>query len=60
MATVKKNVASGRSVAVKRAGDTVSVREMGGPRSLTRLLGLFDALAKKSDGMTLADLNGVL
>jgi DNA-binding IclR family transcriptional regulator len=37
-----------------------SEREMGGPRSLTRLLGLFDALAKKSDGMTLADLNGVL
>jgi IclR family acetate operon transcriptional repressor len=59
--TVKKNVASGR-VAVKRAGDgdTVNDREMGGPRSLTRLLGLFDALARKSDGMTLADLNGVL
>jgi IclR family acetate operon transcriptional repressor len=58
--TVKKNVASGRSLAVKRAGDTGNDREMGGPRSLTRLLGLFDALAKKSDGMTLADLNGVL
>jgi IclR family transcriptional regulator, acetate operon repressor len=58
--TVKKNAASARSVAVKRAGDTANEREMGGPRSLTRLLGLFDALARKSDGLTLADLNGVL
>ncbi|MFL6602449.1 MAG: IclR family transcriptional regulator [Steroidobacteraceae bacterium] len=58
--TIKKNVATGRNVPAKRAADTVNDREMGGPRSLTRLLGLFDALAKKSDGMTLADLNGVL
>lgn len=35
-------------------------REMGGPRSLTRLLGLFDALAKLTDGMTLAELHVVL
>jgi IclR family transcriptional regulator, acetate operon repressor len=58
--TVKKNAASGRTVAVKRASETANDREMGGPRSLTRLLGLFDALAKKSEGLTLADLNGVL
>src|SRR4051812_26531277 len=65
--TAKKNVASGRSATAKRnadttrtGGDTANDREMGGPRSLTRLLGLFDALARKSDGMTLADLNGVL
>ncbi len=60
MVTAKKAVASGRNVAVKRAVETPNEREMGGPRSLTRLLGLFDALAKKSDGLTLADLNGVL
>jgi IclR family transcriptional regulator, acetate operon repressor len=35
-------------------------REVTGPRSLTRLLGLFDALAKSSDGLTLAELNSVL
>lgn len=28
-----------------------------GPRSLTRLLGLFDVLAREADGMTLAELN---
>ena len=38
----------------------LSEREVTGPRSLTRLLGLFDALAKKPDGLTLAELNGVL
>lgn len=31
-----------------------------GPRSLTRLLGLFDVLAKSRDGMTLAELNQAL
>jgi DNA-binding IclR family transcriptional regulator len=31
-----------------------------GPRSLARLLGLFDVLAKAKDGMTLADLNQAL
>jgi DNA-binding IclR family transcriptional regulator len=31
-----------------------------GPRSLTRLLGLFDVLAKSKDGMTLAELNQAL
>lgn len=31
-----------------------------GPRSLTRLLGLFDILAQNSDGLTLADLSEAL
>ncbi len=31
-----------------------------GPRSLTRLLGLFDVLARTKDGMTLAELNQAL
>lgn len=35
-------------------------RENGGPRSLTRLLGLFDALARSPDGLSLADLNVTL
>lgn len=35
-------------------------REVTGPRSLTRILGLFDVLAKKPDGLTLAELNTVL
>lgn len=35
-------------------------KDMGGPRSLMRLLGLFDALAKLTDGMTLAELHVVL
>lgn len=34
--------------------------EVTGPRSLTRLLGLFDVLAKSKDGMTLAELNQAL
>jgi DNA-binding IclR family transcriptional regulator len=34
--------------------------EVTGPRSLTRLLGLFDVLAKTKDGMTLAELNQAL
>lgn len=34
--------------------------EVVGPRSLTRLLGLFDVLAKSKDGMTLAELNQAL
>lgn len=57
---MKKNVVSSRNGAAKRAGASASDREMGGPRSLTRVLGLFDALAKKPDGLSLADLNGVL
>lgn len=40
----------------KAAGDT----ENGGPRSLTRVLGLFDALAKSPDGLSLAQLNIIL
>jgi IclR family transcriptional regulator, acetate operon repressor len=38
----------------------LSEREVTGPRSLTRILGLFDVLAKKPDGLTLAELNTVL
>jgi DNA-binding IclR family transcriptional regulator len=34
--------------------------EVSGPRSLTRVLGLFDALAKSPNGLTLAELNTVL
>jgi len=37
-----------------------STSEVVGPRSLTRLLGLFDVLAKSKDGMTLAELNQAL
>ena len=40
--------------------DRAAAREITGPRSLTRLLGLFDALAKSSNGLTLAELNSVL
>ncbi|NMF88568.1 IclR family transcriptional regulator [Aromatoleum petrolei] len=35
-------------------------KENGGPRSLTRLLGLFDALARSPNGLTLAELNVTL
>jgi IclR family acetate operon transcriptional repressor len=44
----------------KSASTRSSAREITGPRSLTRLLGLFDALAKSGGGMTLAELNTVL
>lgn len=43
----------GAEATVKRA----EVRESGGPRSLARLLQLFDVLAASPNGMTLADLN---
>ena len=33
-------------------------RDVSGPRSLTRLLGMFDVLAKSPDGMSLAELDG--
>lgn len=36
------------------------VREAAGPRSLGRLLGLFDALARSAGGLTLAELNAAL
>ena len=35
-------------------------REIAGPRALTRILRLFDTLAKSSDGLSLAELNTVL
>ncbi len=35
-------------------------REVSGPRSLTRVLGLFDALAKSKEGLSLAELNMAL
>lgn len=60
MQSVKKNAVPGKNAAAKRVDVAVSDREMGGPRSLTRLLRLFDVLAKKSEGLTLADLNSVL
>jgi IclR family transcriptional regulator, acetate operon repressor len=44
----------------KNTSDRAAVREITGPRSLTRLLGLFDALAKSSNGLTLAELNSLL
>jgi len=44
----------------KNISDRAPVREITGPRSLTRLLGLFDALAKSSNGLTLAELNSML
>lgn len=34
-----------------------AARDVAGPRSLMRLLGLFDALAKTKEGLTLAELN---
>ncbi len=44
----------------KSTSDRSPAREITGPRSLTRLLGLFDALAKSSNGLTLAELNSLL
>jgi len=44
----------------KSASTRSGPRDVTGPRSLTRLLGLFDALAKSGPGMTLAELNTVL
>lgn len=44
-----------------KSGSTKNVAaEVSGPRSLTRLLGLFAALAKSANGLTLAELNTVL
>ena len=46
----------------KKKPDTVdpTEREVTGPRSLTRLLGLFDVLSAAPDGMSLAELNVIL
>jgi DNA-binding IclR family transcriptional regulator len=44
----------------KNTSSRPPAREITGPRSLTRLLGLFDALAKSSNGLTLAELNSLL
>jgi IclR family transcriptional regulator, acetate operon repressor len=45
----------------KNSSSRQVARENTGPRSLTRLLGLFDALATKSgSGLTLAELNALL
>ena len=43
----------------KRARST-KPQATGGPRSLARLLGLFEVLAKRSEGRTLAELNALL
>jgi len=57
---VRKNASNGGSAAMKGTVARMSDSEVAGPRSLTRILGLFDALASKPDGLTLAELNGVL
>jgi IclR family acetate operon transcriptional repressor len=44
----------------KNTSSRAPAREVTGPRSLTRLLGLFDALAKSSNGLSLAELNSLL
>lgn len=48
------------STAKKAKSAPVEKNAASGPRSLTRLLGLFDILAQNSDGMTLADLSEAL
>ena len=48
----------GQVVLKKESAD--ADRENTGPRSLARLLGLFDALARSPDGLSLADLNVAL
>jgi hypothetical protein len=45
---------------VLKKESAIADRENGGPRSLARLLGLFDALARSPDGLSLADLNVAL
>src|SRR6202048_611588 len=42
---------------VKARAGNGAARKVTGPRSLMRLLGLFDALAKSKEGLTLAELN---
>jgi DNA-binding IclR family transcriptional regulator len=44
----------------KTAAEEGGQRDIAGPRSLTRLLGLFDALAKSAQGLSLAELNTTL
>lgn len=41
-------------------GNAAAERDVTGPRSLTRLLGLFDVLSTAPDGMSLAELNVTL
>lgn len=43
-----------------KAQAAAAARNVTGPRSLMRLLRLFDALAKAKDGLSLADLNSIL
>jgi len=43
-----------------KATAALTDRDVSGPRSLTRLLGIFDVLAKATDGMSLAELNVTL
>jgi len=45
---------------VKNRTPAGGAREVTGPRSLTRVLGLFDVLAKSKEGLSLADLNTAL
>jgi IclR family transcriptional regulator, acetate operon repressor len=48
---------NGWDTMVKARAGNGAARKVTGPRSLMRLLGLFDALAKAKEGLTLADLN---
>jgi IclR family transcriptional regulator, acetate operon repressor len=52
----------GSMAAKKKSAETPAPaeRDVTGPRSLTRLLGLFDVLSTASDGMSLAELNVTL
>ncbi len=47
-------------VPLKTGGAEETINEPSGPRSMTRLLSLFETLSKARDGMTLAELNVVL
>jgi IclR family acetate operon transcriptional repressor len=51
------------SMATRKSSESTVVseeRDVSGPRSLTRLLGLFDVLSMSPDGMSLAELNVTL
>lgn len=49
-----------RRVAAKQKVQKVSDSGVGGPRSLQRMLGIFDEIARSPDGLSLAELNGRL
>jgi len=49
-----------RRVAAKQKVQKVGDSGVGGPRSLQRMLGIFDQIARSPDGLSLAELNGRL